>query len=240
MRKAFTLIELLIVVAIIAILAAIAVPNFLEAQTRAKVSRAKTDHRAYATALESYYVDNNAYPPCNSFGVPTNNTAPGIGGSQDWTVLERLSTPIAYMTSGILPDPFLSKLRTGSVYTGSGSQPGLGGTYDANPTGNPIYKSYQYHSTSANDRAFVDNGQKAQAWTIGSAGPDLIYLNMGGILANNSEHQDGRSAAQKQAYVTNLAYDPTNGTISFGEVFRVGGNTSGRYAKFFYQAFTNK
>ena len=38
-EKAFTLIELLIVVAIIAILAAIAVPNLLEAQVRAKVAR---------------------------------------------------------------------------------------------------------------------------------------------------------------------------------------------------------
>ena len=62
-RVAFTLIELLIVVAIIAILAAIAVPNFLEAQVRAKVSRVKSDMRAVATALESYHVDNNRYIP---------------------------------------------------------------------------------------------------------------------------------------------------------------------------------
>jgi len=59
---AFTLIELLIAVSIIAILAAIAVPNFLEAQTRAKCSRAKADLAAIRTALESYAVDENVYP----------------------------------------------------------------------------------------------------------------------------------------------------------------------------------
>ena len=62
MKHAFTLIELLIVVAIIAILAAIAVPNFLEAQTRAKVTRCKSDMRTIATALEAYFVDWNRYP----------------------------------------------------------------------------------------------------------------------------------------------------------------------------------
>jgi type II secretion system protein G len=61
-QKAFTLIELLIVVAIIAILAAIAVPNFLEAQTRSKVSRTKADMRSVATALEAYEIDYNKYP----------------------------------------------------------------------------------------------------------------------------------------------------------------------------------
>ena len=75
MRKqvGFTLIELLIVVAIIAILAAIAVPNFLEAQIRAKVSRAYSDMRSLATAIESYCVDTNKYPPnlleCNRFAL---------------------------------------------------------------------------------------------------------------------------------------------------------------------------
>ena len=61
-KAAFTLIELLIVVAIIAILAAIAVPNFLEAQVRSKVAVVYSDFRTVKTALESYRVDYNNYP----------------------------------------------------------------------------------------------------------------------------------------------------------------------------------
>lgn len=95
MKKAFTLIELLIVVAIIAILAAIAVPNFLEAQTRAKVSRAKADMRTIATALESYAIDNNRYP----FDLD--------GRGWPWYITDVVSTPIAYVNGASqLDDPF--------------------------------------------------------------------------------------------------------------------------------------
>ncbi len=62
-KEGFTLIELLIVVAIIGILAGIAIPNFLGARNRARISRVFADFRTIGTALESYYVDNTEYPP---------------------------------------------------------------------------------------------------------------------------------------------------------------------------------
>ena len=54
-KSGFTLIELMIVVAIIGILAAIAIPNFLRFQLKAKTSEGKTNIAAIRTAEQSYY-----------------------------------------------------------------------------------------------------------------------------------------------------------------------------------------
>jgi len=90
-RDSFTLIELLIVVAIIGILAAIAVPNFLNAQTRSKLARVYADLKAESTALEMYYLDWNAYPLGPNEGLPPR--------------LTELTTPLAYISTCPI-DPF--------------------------------------------------------------------------------------------------------------------------------------
>ena len=60
-KKGFTLIELMIVVAIIGIMAAIAIPNFLNYMCKSKQSEAKVGLGTLATGQESYYVEYDSY-----------------------------------------------------------------------------------------------------------------------------------------------------------------------------------
>lgn len=226
MKKAFTLIELLIVVAIIAILAAIAVPNFLEAQTRSKVSRVKSDQRTMALPLETYFIDNNTYPACHRFGIPIRNIDPVTRQPLNPTaplILERLSTPVAYITNVVIQDPFIIKGRK--------SDADADGVAAANPipvdTGNDAVaaiNSYIYQAFNSENRFQTETDGFAQAfsgkgvgWILHSAGPDTFYHNLGGVLAND-DTIDGP---------INLIYDASNGTISQGSVYRGSENRPG-------------
>ena len=60
-EKGFTLIELLVVILIIGILAAIALPAFLNQRGKAQDTEAKSQVRTAQTAMESYYTDNQDY-----------------------------------------------------------------------------------------------------------------------------------------------------------------------------------
>ena len=91
MKHAFTLIELLIVVAIIGILAAIAVPNFLNAQIRAKVARTVSDMKALVDGFQMYYLDRGDWvPDYDGLGL-------GSGFGSEARTYYALTTPVAYM-----------------------------------------------------------------------------------------------------------------------------------------------
>ncbi|RJP32883.1 MAG: prepilin-type N-terminal cleavage/methylation domain-containing protein [Candidatus Omnitrophota bacterium] len=90
MKSAFTLIELLIVVAIIGILAAIAVPNFLNARLKAQIARVEAELRAIDEAYTTYRLDNNSYPP---------------HADRCKAQHKFITTPIAYLSTSLI-DPF--------------------------------------------------------------------------------------------------------------------------------------
>jgi type IV pilus assembly protein PilA len=104
-KKGFTLIELMIVVAIIGILAAIAIPNFLKFQAKSKQSEAKSNLGAIFTGQISYFGENNDYSNFSAinwspsgtqryrytmtgWGAPDNALIVGAAGTigvPDWT-----------------------------------------------------------------------------------------------------------------------------------------------------------
>ena len=63
MKKGFTLVEMVIVIAIIAVLSAIAIPQAARMRIAGNISKAKGDLRALQSGVENYYIHhNNAYP----------------------------------------------------------------------------------------------------------------------------------------------------------------------------------
>lgn len=221
-KQAFTLIELLIVVAIIAILAAIAVPNFLEAQVRAKTARAKADHRTIHTALETYRIDLNTYPLMNAWNqalCPPSR----VGSGQFHYTLERLTTPIAYLSGGgVFTDPFSGK----SVRRLSGAVP------TANePERLEGFKQYFYAVRGLQGGRNVqehlqwgDSNARPSWGLLQSSGPQQIKWYFGSEI--NQYLAEDNNITRGVCY--DMIYDPTNGTVSAGTIVRVFGEPSGR------------
>lgn len=157
---AFTLIELLIVVAIIGILAAIAIPNFTSAQTRAKVARAYADMRSISTALESYRVHHGTYPA-------DGDDFPQFDPSQYDTAarLSVLTTPIAYM-SNLPSDPFHTS------YIEFPPETGIQLLFPGNPPHTYIYSTYG--SYGGDERQPPNNG-KPDNYGLSSLGPNRTF-----------------------------------------------------------------
>lgn len=200
---AFTLIELLIVVAIIAILAAIAVPNFLEAQVRSKVSRAKADMRSIATGLESYAVDNNKYPD-----VPASSISPPIklGIPYSRACLTKLSTPISYLSTGLLTDPFAIGSTDTTFFGFANAKEAV-----------PFLPAVGVSATTEQIDQFEQH-----LWVLQSVGPDRVNFALAGTPTQNFPLA---FAALTSRTSLDFFYDPTNGTVSVGDVVRTAKKT---------------
>jgi type IV pilus assembly protein PilA len=70
-QKGFTLIELMIVIAIIGILAAIAIPQFVAYRQKGYNTSAKSDLKNYQTACQAYFADNPGSSTCSETAVAT-------------------------------------------------------------------------------------------------------------------------------------------------------------------------
>ncbi len=79
MKKGFSLIELIVVIAITAVLLAVALPNLLSARERARDAKRKQEAQEMKTALRLYYTDHQAYPPGGSGGIGKLNYIAGCG-----------------------------------------------------------------------------------------------------------------------------------------------------------------
>lgn len=214
---AFTLIELLIVVAIIAILASIAVPNFLDAQVRSKVSRVLSDQRSVAVALNAYVVDYNK-PPMDGWvrlAYLITNNAPQASPRG------ALTTPVAYMTKMPI-NPFWNPTATGQVGDGGTSVNGY------------CYLSSYFYSDQAIDTSkiqFLTQCKTAKTrgfhWSYDSPGPNGLYganqvlvyePNMYASTLSNGYPTDWHTinGDLSTRWSVLLPYDATNGTKSEG------------------------
>ena len=61
-KKGFTLVELMVVIIILAVLTAIAIPSYMALRNRARVAAAQSEMKNIATALELHSADEDAYP----------------------------------------------------------------------------------------------------------------------------------------------------------------------------------
>jgi len=82
-EQGFTLLEIMVVVVIIGLLAAIVAPNFMGQIDTAAISRAKTDIRGIETALNLYRLDNFRYPSTTE-GLQALVNNPGEAVAPNW------------------------------------------------------------------------------------------------------------------------------------------------------------
>lgn len=189
--RAFSLLELLVVLGIISILALIALPNFRLAQVRAKVSRVKADLTTVATALETYHVDHGVYPP-NNLQQSGRFTCTGAWGPL--ALMPSLTTPVAYLTNNMLEDPF----ARGSAFYVNGQKKRV-----------RLPLTYHYAKSHKDN----NTGPQYMIYSMGPAGRPLDRL-------SNAYAAHVLLGLHGREYFDACEYNPAQGTVSRGYIIR--------------------
>lgn len=160
LQKGFTIVELLIVIVVIGILAALVLNAFGNVQAKARDTQRQTDIRSLATALEVYYNDNGNYPATISLGTGSGQ----ISGVDAGAVIAPYATSGGANVTGVFAAAAAAAAPTtkANLYcTGSNTPAGVGCTtsgagefYEYIPNASPASKFVLYYwSETANNNA---------------------------------------------------------------------------------------
>ena len=196
-KKAWVLAEWLTALALLAVIAMIALPNYFEAKTRGDVSQVLADLRRLETAMTSYRLDNGRWMPDMFEYIVYRTPSIPVSGSNDPFIYGPLTTPVTYL--GTIPlNPFESVRRV-----------------DNTPVQNHLcyhYYGQGWQKMAASAGASYNSDNFLGQWIFLSSGPDHIF-DYGEWSMYIPEREANGGASPRE-------YDPTNGAVSSGDIVR--------------------